>query len=265
MEALAPIGSEIVRLEEVDSTNSYVLSHIESLSAHGTVVTAKQQTGGRGRAGRSFVSFPGKNLTFSVVIHSCLREDDIGFYSLLAGIAVARVLKPYSDTAPRLKWPNDVLMDRRKICGILIERAHAPQVSAPVLIVGIGINCLGTAKDYPEELQKTVTTLEEELKAQSAEGPSTLEPEQVFQQCLQQLELVFQELQSQGKAPLCEEWLQHSNAIGAAVRFESQGGWQDGTIVGLTPMGHLQIETAGGDLQVHVSGDVLYRDQPYGG
>lgn len=260
----APIGNRIIRLETVDSTNSFVLQNPESLENHGTVVIAENQTSGRGRNGRQFLSFPGKNLTFSVVIHSTLAREDMGFYSLLAGIAVVRALQSYTSISPRLKWPNDVLVDHRKICGILIEQAPPLSPETPVLVMGIGINCLGTPGDYPNFLKNQVTTLQA-LQTSNPEMVHPIDPEMVFQEVLKHLEQVLQELLQKGKSALVETWLKHSNAMGAQVRYETKNGFVDGTIEGMTQEGYLLIRHESGRLDTHISGDVLYQDSPYGG
>ena len=107
------IGNRIIRLDEVDSTNSYLKGRNDLLQQHGLVVIADMQTSGRGRVGREFVSLRGKNLTFSVVLHPELPLGEIQVLSLLASVAVSRVLEKYLNKI-RLKWPNDVLVCEKK-------------------------------------------------------------------------------------------------------------------------------------------------------
>ena len=141
------IGNRIIRLDEVDSTNSYLKGRNDLLQHHGLVVIADMQTSGRGRVGREFVSLRGKNLTFSVVLHPELPLGEIQVLSLLAGVAVSRVLEKYLNKI-RLKWPNDVLVCEKKICGILLEAITIPEQSFPVLMMGIGLNTKGCINDY---------------------------------------------------------------------------------------------------------------------
>ena len=252
-----PIGHRIIWLEQVDSTNSFLMRKHQFLKEHGLVVAAKSQLGGRGRSGRSYVSLPEKNLTFSVVIHPHSHTEQIGIYSLLAGIAVTRTLSPYANTPPRIKWPNDVLIGKRKICGILLEKTNLAEVDTPVLVIGIGINCLGRPQDFPQNLQHTLTTLQ-------VESSKKIDLDLLFRETLQQLEQAILELAEQGTANLLQEWLRHSNSIGAAVQYETIGGWDFGTIAGLTAEGYLLIRHHSGKMITQVSGDVLYRESPYG-
>ena len=274
------IGNRIIRLDEVDSTNSYLKGRNDLLQQHGLVVIADMQTSGRGRVGREFVSLRGKNLTFSVVLHPELPLGEIQVLSLLAGVAVSRVLEKYLNKI-RLKWPNDVLVCEKKICGILLEAITIPEQSFPVLVMGIGLNTKGCLNDYPEELQDIVTTIESEISrnfkiVSETETAPDLENETVFQQLLLELECCMEEF-SGGSENLCElnnsasgdsallqEWLQRAQAIGRKVhslRDAEEEMAKDtgtvGTIEGLTKDGYLQIRTETGHIMTHVSGDIL--------
>ena len=273
------IGNRIIRLDEVDSTNSYLKGRNDLLQQHGLVVIADMQTSGRGRVGREFVSLRGKNLTFSVVLHPELPLGEIQVLSLLAGVAVSRVLEKYLNKI-RLKWPNDVLVCEKKICGILLEAITIPEQSFPVLVMGIGLNTKGCLNDYPEELQDIVTTIESEISrnfkiVSEKETAPDLENETVFQQLLLELECCMEEFSggsenlrvpnnsASGCSALLQEWLQRAHALGRKVH--SLRGAEEmpkdtgtvGTIEGLTKDGYLQIRTETGHIMTHVSGDIL--------
>ena len=272
------IGNRIIRLDEVDSTNSYLKGRNDLLQQHGLVVIADMQTSGRGRVGREFVSLRGKNLTFSVVLHPELPLGEIQVLSLLAGVAVSRVLEKYLNKI-RLKWPNDVLVCEKKICGILLEAITIPEQSFPVLVMGIGLNTKGCLNDYPEELQDIVTTIESEISrnfkiVSETETAPDLENETVFQQLLLELECCMEEFiggsenlrelnnSASGYSALLQEWLQRAQAIGRKVHSlrDSEEMAKDtgtvGTIEGLTKNGYLQIRTETGHIMTHVSGDI---------
>jgi BirA family biotin operon repressor/biotin-[acetyl-CoA-carboxylase] ligase len=273
------IGKRIIRLSEVGSTNTYLKDNSELLKEHGLVVIAEMQTSGRGRAGRKFVSLPDKNVTFSVVLHPGLALGEVQVFALLAGIVVARVLEKYINGV-RLKWPNDVLVNGKKICGILLETITIPQQNFPVLILGIGLNTKGFLKEYPQELQKIVTTLEAEIYQNSnvingTEDQPALDNETVFQLLLSELECCFAEFSNNttanrevgylinARSALLNEWLKRSQAKGRKVRSlnnieeQTKGSGTVGTIVGLTKEGYLQIRTETGEIMTHVSGDIL--------
>ena len=273
------IGNQIIRLKEIDSTNSYLKDKSELLQRNGLVVIAEMQVSGRGRAGRKFTSVIGNNVTFSVVLHPNLPLEEIQIFALLAGVAVARVLENYVNNI-RLKWPNDVLVNEKKICGILLETINIPDHSFPVLIMGIGLNTKGCPNDYPEELQNIVTTIESEMSpisdiSSKTETTPALNNESIFQQllleldsCLEKFRLVSANTQNSdkatsGRSSLLQEWLQRAKALGRKVcslnnveeRLKDSG--TVGIIEGLTREGYLQIRTDSGQILTHVSGDIF--------
>ena len=273
------IGCHIIRLKEIDSTNSYLKDKSELLQRNGLVVIAEMQVSGRGRAGRKFTSVIGNNVTFSVVLHPNLPLEEIQIFALLAGVAVARVLENYVKNI-RLKWPNDVLVNEKKICGILLETINIPDHSFPVLIMGIGLNTKGCPNDYPEELQNIVTTIESEMSpisdiSSKTESAPVFNNESIFQQllleldsCLEKFSLVSANTQNSdkttsGRSSLLQEWLQRAKALGRKVcslnnveeRVKDSG--TVGIIEGLTREGYLQIRTDSGQILTHVSGDIF--------
>src|SRR5207249_3640832 len=112
-------GKKIYCLDVIDSTNNYAKALASQEAEEGTVVVAEYQGAGRGRFGRTWVSAPGQNLTFSVIIRPSMPPQGIGVISLYAGLAVANAVHELCGVAPTCKWPNDVLLNDKKICGIL--------------------------------------------------------------------------------------------------------------------------------------------------
>jgi BirA family biotin operon repressor/biotin-[acetyl-CoA-carboxylase] ligase len=149
------LGRPRLHLREVDSTNERARALAVAGAPHGTVVTAGVQTAGRGRQGRTWIAPPGTALLLSLVV----REID-PLLSLRAGLAVADVAGPDA----RVKWPNDVLVDGRKVAGILVEAR--PQEGWAV--VGIGVNAALDVAELPPELRDRAGTL--------GRSPSELEP-----------------------------------------------------------------------------------------
>jgi BirA family biotin operon repressor/biotin-[acetyl-CoA-carboxylase] ligase len=149
------LGRPRLHLREVDSTNDRARALAAAGAPHGTVVTAGVQTAGRGRQGRTWTAPPGTSLLLSLVI----REID-ALLPLRTGLAVADLAGP----AASVKWPNDVLVDGRKVAGILVE--GRPQEGWAV--VGIGVNAAVALADLPPELRDSAGTL--------GRSPDELEP-----------------------------------------------------------------------------------------
>jgi Biotin-(acetyl-CoA carboxylase) ligase len=185
------------------------------------------------------------------------------------------MLKKYDLNGLMMCWLNE-----KKICGILLETITIPDHSFPVLIMGIGLNTKGCPRDYPEELQNIVTTIESEMlpysdKTAKTETASVLDNEIIFQQillelngCLEEFTQVSSNTQkpdnsTSGRSSLLQEWLQRSKALGSKVcslnnvEERTRDSGTVGIIEGLTREGYLQIRTESGQILTHVSGDII--------
>jgi len=145
------LGSPRVHLRLTGSTNAVARELAAAGAPHGTLVSATEQTAGRGRQGRAWVALPGRSLLCSWVI-----RDPSPLLSLAAGVAVAETIEAVlSEAAVKIKWPNDVLLEGRKLSGILVE--GRPQERWAVL--GIGLNVAIPQEDFPAELRERAGTL----------------------------------------------------------------------------------------------------------
>jgi len=249
------LGKPLICLDEVDSTQTFLTTHTKYLSQHGLVVIAERQTGGRGRAGRSFVS-PKGTLTFSLVLHPERPPNEVQVYPLFAGLAVARTVEKFGASNIRLKWPNDVLISGQKVSGILMENRMIPESVFPVLVMGIGINCCGSNLDFPEELRPKITLLSEHTK-QATDRNSVLNG------VLEELEYILERFDNEGAHKLLKEWSEYAKIIGTPVNYEQRGCWKKGVILEITDQGYLMIEREDGTSFQHVCGDIEYLDSPY--
>ncbi len=147
------IGHPLLYFHEIGSTNAYAHEVARQGTPDGTVVLADHQTAGRGRVGRAWQSLPGQQLALSLVLHPRFPPH---FLVMASALAVAGAVESVTGPRPGIKWPNDVLLDGRKVCGILIE------TSAGYAIVGIGLNVNGSFAAHPE-LAERATTLAQAL------------------------------------------------------------------------------------------------------
>ncbi len=154
---MSELGEPHIHLSVIDSTNAYAKEKAMEGAAHGTTITADEQTAGRGRQGRSWVAPPGTALLFSVILRPAVARHR--FAPLAAALAVAEVCEELADVEAAIKWPNDVWIGGRKVSGILVEARPDPDPEKSWVVIGIGLNTRVRLEDMPEELRETATTL----------------------------------------------------------------------------------------------------------
>jgi len=236
------LGTVIHRLATVPSTNDAARALVRSGAAHGTVVVAEEQTSGRGTKGRSWHSPAGLGLYASFI----LRWDDPaglgGSFALLplaAGLAAAEAVLESSGVEARLKWPNDLVRERKKLGGILTEGALRPG-SPGYAVVGVGINVNHGQGDFPEALRGTATSL------QLASGRPQ-DREALLGALCRSLDCWYNSLsRGEGEAVVrgCLERMAFSP--GQRVRLVTASGDRVGLFRGLGPDGRLLLDGAGG-------------------
>ena len=154
-------GRKISRFDQVQSTNDLVRDAAEQGEAEGLVIAAQEQLAGRGRMGRRWIVPRGTSLQCSILLRPPLAPQHASRLMQMAALAVARTLERELHLQPTLKWPNDVLLDGKKVCGILTESSIVGETLAYV-ILGIGLNVNYTMRAYPE-LAPFATTLQDVL------------------------------------------------------------------------------------------------------
>ncbi len=158
-----PWGRKLILLDTVDSTNSYAKQLARQGAEEGTAVIAKSQTGGRGRMGRSFSSPEGLGLYFSLILRPRCKPEALMHLTCAAGVAAADAVMQASALHPGIKWTNDLVCGKKKLGGILTELSVAPDTGlVDFAVIGIGINCLQTPRDFPDELQPIACSIRTE-------------------------------------------------------------------------------------------------------
>lgn len=148
----------IIHLESVDSTNNYLRKLAAEGCPHGQFVVAQTQTAGRGRMGRSFVSQANTGIYMSWLLRPNCSPEDILPITCMTAVAVCDAIYKFCSVRPDIKWVNDLIINNRKVCGILTEMSLLGSKISYV-IVGIGINVNNCQKDFPVELQDIATSL----------------------------------------------------------------------------------------------------------
>lgn len=154
------MGQEGVHLETVDSTNTYAKRLAEEGAASGTLVTTEEQTGGKGRRGRSWTTARGDNIMMTLILRPKIRPEHASRLTLLMAMAVAQGIRKATGLPAGIKWPNDVVVHGRKVCGILTELSMEME-DINYVVIGAGINV--NQADFPEEIRSTAGALCQEL------------------------------------------------------------------------------------------------------
>jgi BirA family biotin operon repressor/biotin-[acetyl-CoA-carboxylase] ligase len=157
------IGRTVFSYRSVKSTNDAAAERVAEGAPEGSIVTAEEQTQGRGRLGREWHSPPGHGIYASIILRPPIRPEDAPGLSVMTAVALADTISFYRPGLVQIKWPNDVWINGKKTAGILTELS-AERNEIHHVVVGVGINVNNQVKDFPPELQKTATSLRREIR-----------------------------------------------------------------------------------------------------
>ena len=235
-------------LADVGSTNTECLERARKGALSGLWITADRQTGGRGRRGRAWFSEPG-NLYASLLLIDAAPMERLGSLPLAVAVAVqdaiSRVM-PLDGAEVLIKWPNDILIERRKVCGILIEGETLPD-GRHALVIGIGIN-VSVAPDaglYP------VATLRDFAVSAS--------PDELFAHLFQSMaETLSLWNRGRGIAAIMERWKAVAGGVGENITVNLPDRSISGRFAGIDDTGLLKLETDDGGTRLIAAGDVFF-------
>lgn len=241
------IGKNLYTYNEVGSTNTIAKYLAGNGIENGSVVISEKQNKGRGRSGKSWQS-PLGGIWLSIILNPNVNTSKIPLITLATGVAVAKTLEKIGIENPEIKWPNDILINGKKVCGILTEAVSNLNTIEEV-IVGVGIDANLSIADFPHDLQDITTTLKEELKKEIDENI-------VIKLFLEEFEKIY-ELYNHGRfEDILNEWRKHSYNIGKIVEVRKPHHKSyDAYVVGITKDGALVVEKADGSLEKVVSGE----------
>jgi BirA family biotin operon repressor/biotin-[acetyl-CoA-carboxylase] ligase len=251
LDAGTELGRRGIWHEEVDSTNTLASEWARRGAPNGFLVAAGRQRGGRGRRGRVWFS-PPEGLWFSLVLTRPLPLRRAPELTLLASVAVRRAIARVAEAAPDIKWPNDLLMKGRKVCGILAEiRAEGELVEHAV--VGIGINANIRHDAFPEELRDRATSI---LAMTGRQMPLAL----LCAEVCNQFDPLYRGLAETGEgfARVMDEWSDACVTLGQWVRVETPRGVVEGRALAVDESGALHMDGADGQRIVLHTGEVLF-------
>src|SRR5271165_243001 len=240
-------GKRVLHFFRTDSTNRVAFDLGQGGEAEGAVVVAEEQTAGRGRAGRSWVSERAAGMYVTLLLRPKLAPVQAPLLTMMAGISARAAVEAVTGLNVDLKWPNDLMIGGRKIGGILTEM-HAEPALVRFVIVGIGINV--NQEKFPAELGGVATS----LRVESGRVHSRVE---ILVRLLREFEKDYLRLVREGSVSVVTTFQEVSSyARGKKVRVVTGAETFTGVTAGLTPEGLLRVERGGGEIVTVVAGDV---------
>lgn len=246
-----PIGFQVERLDTVDSTNTYLKRRAAEGAPHGFAVLAEEQTGGRGRFGRSFHSARGKGLYLSVLLRPEFSAVQAATLTPWVAVAVCRALEELTGLRPAIKWINDILLDDRKLCGILTEADVAPDGALNHVIIGIGLNLSQKDEDFSPDVAPIATSLACHLP----EPPSR---EEVLSALFAQLNRMWDSFPGAVEEYL-EAYRSRCSTVGQEIQITGVGAERSGFALGVNEDFSLRVRLEDGRCQNLDSGMVSAR------
>ena len=246
------LGRKVHYFSEVTSTNDVAKELAAKGVEEGTIVLAETQTRGKGRLGRKWLS-PRGGIWFSVILRPKIPARDSYQLTFMAAVAVAKAIRKMFEVNAGIKWPNDVLVNERKVCGILTEttiRGNAVDFA----VIGIGVNANVDLTSFPEDLRTSVTSLGAEVKRE-------VDREEFFSALLEELENYYEVLQQKKFELVLEEWKALTTLFGAHVKVTSFEEKLKGVAVNVNRNGALEVLLKNGTVRKIVSGDVVKQER----
>lgn len=247
------VGGTLYCLDQVDSTNTYAKQLAMAGAADGTVVVADCQTAGRGRMERRFESPAGQGIYLTALLRPELPPERLMPVTALAGVAVCEAVEEVCGVRPMLKWPNDPVLNGRKLSGILTELSlEAETGRMQYLVVGIGLNVGQGEKDFPPELRQVATSLRQEL------GTAVSRPALAAAE-IRALDRLYKALRTGDLQAYLEVYRRDCVNLGRTVRLQGPAGEETATAVGIDDEFGLVVEDSAGTRRSVRSGEVSVR------
>ena len=245
------MGKKVHYFNSIDSTNSTAYQLALNGAEEGEVVIGESQKKGRGRLGRQWVSPPFLNLYLSVVLRPKIPPHRASLITFMAAVAAAETIEKHSGLTPSIKWPNDLLLRKKKVAGLLNE-IHSETDRIHFVILGMGVNLNMDAKEFPKEIRTKATSLKEERgQPVSRKAFAAL--------LLEALERWYEIFLKEGGAPVLKAWRDRAQIRGKKVRVTSFDEVLIGRAIDVDSDGALILETRGGKRKRIVAGDVEYK------
>jgi BirA family biotin operon repressor/biotin-[acetyl-CoA-carboxylase] ligase len=237
---------DILYFRETDSTNSRAWDLAARGAPEGTLVVAEQQTKGRGRLGRDWFSPPGGGIYLTMILRPTLSPREAPKTTLLTAVALAEALLTLTGLEVHIKWPNDILIKRKKLAGILTE-ISAETDAINYMIIGLGLNV--NIPSFPDNLAAKTTTI---LMETGKPFPRV----RIVREFLERFERYYEVFNRKGFGPVLTRWKEMTHMIGGRVQVETLGRHYEGVVQDIDADGVLILKDGTGKSHRIFSGDV---------
>ncbi len=249
MSTECPWRDTLLWYDTIDSTNTQAKELAKDGAAHGTVLVAGMQTGGRGRMGRSFLS-PTGGVYLSMILRPDCSPEQLMHLTCAAAVAGCKAVEQACGVCPDIKWTNDLVCGKKKLGGILTELGLDGAGNVDYAIIGIGINC-EKAADFPAELQDTVTSVHEISKKICTAAKLTA----TLVEALYEMDKTL----LTGKQTMMDTYRRHCITLGKEIKVIQGDSVNYGIAVDLDEDGGLLVRFADGSKKIVASGEVSVR------
>lgn len=242
------IGKELFFFDEVDSTNDVAMESGAKGQAEGLVILSEGQSHGKGRMGRTWVSPKNVNIYISILLRPDISPQFAPAMTMMSAISTARAITEVTGLETTIKWPNDILIDKKKVSGILTEM-NAEQERINYIVAGIGINVNMKKQDFPDDLRMPATSLAECLGKR-------VDRIELLLTLIKILEQDYEELKNGGIKSIFRRWRKGCDILKRRIKVSLPGEEITGVAEDLTPEGGLIMRLDGGEKRIIYAGDV---------
>jgi BirA family biotin operon repressor/biotin-[acetyl-CoA-carboxylase] ligase len=241
------IGSKIILVNEVDSTNELAKSYVENDPPEGIVFLAESQTKGKGRSGRSWHSPPGAGIYLSVLLKPDIEVIQLSPLTLMTGVSVAKAVNLFQPFSVDLKWPNDILLNGKKVGGILCELV--PFNEKFWVVLGIGVNVNHVVDQFPSDISEIATSL-------------CIQNEKKFDRTLLIISILkclgqdYHSFLTNGIKTIVNDWAELTTMFGKSIKLTQGGQSIEGVALGLDDQGSIILLLQNGEVKTFNSGEV---------
>ena len=240
------IGQKIVYVEETSSTQLIAQQLLHQDTPEGTLVVTNFQSAGRGRLSRAWLSEPGDNIAMSLILKPKLSMQQFPQLTFLASVSIVAAIKEVVGIEAQIKWPNDIFIAGKKVCGVLTEMVSAPEeVKAVIIGMGINVNQAVFAED--------IATIATSLRLESGEKQQR---SALIQAILVHFEAFYQQYLTEGFSPIKKYWEAHALQFNKNIKARTLKGVLEGEFKGITDDGVLLLQDVAGEIHHVYSADI---------